>query len=173
MCDKIKCPKCGGTGYIPTYNHVEDGICFLCNGSGWISESEYKHIQEQEATRNIKRMAKQQYSTKQARGFYTDTVYLVSGNTYKVKDQLKQQGAKWNFWLNGFTFVKDNDNYKTIAINYDDIKDFDDKQLESYLNKFKTNIKYEPIKNREQSQAQKSSESVDEVLDELFKEWGI
>ena len=170
MCDKIKCPKCGGTGYIPAYNHVEEGICFLCDGSGWISESEYKHIQKQEAIRDIKRIAKQQYSTKQARGFYTDIIYLVLGNTYKVKDQLKKEGAKWNFWLNGFTFEKDNANYKTIAINYNDIKDFDDKQLDSYLNKFKTDIEYKPIKHDEQI---KSSESVDNALDELFKEWGI
>lgn len=27
-----RCPKCFGTGYLPEFNHVEDGICFLCFG---------------------------------------------------------------------------------------------------------------------------------------------
>ena len=28
----IKCQRCNGTGYLPQYNHVEEGICFLCHG---------------------------------------------------------------------------------------------------------------------------------------------
>lgn len=28
------CPKCGGTGWIEEYNHVQAGICFDCGGSG-------------------------------------------------------------------------------------------------------------------------------------------
>ena len=28
------CPRCGGAGYIPGYEHVEGGICFMCEGSG-------------------------------------------------------------------------------------------------------------------------------------------
>lgn len=26
------CPRCGGSGYIPEFQHVQDGICFLCWG---------------------------------------------------------------------------------------------------------------------------------------------
>lgn len=26
------CPRCNGTGYLPQFSHVEDGICFLCWG---------------------------------------------------------------------------------------------------------------------------------------------
>lgn len=26
------CPRCGGTGYLPQFKHVENGICFLCRG---------------------------------------------------------------------------------------------------------------------------------------------
>lgn len=29
-----KCPKCGGTGNIWYYGHVEGGVCFLCEGTG-------------------------------------------------------------------------------------------------------------------------------------------
>ena len=28
------CYKCGGTGYLPEYNHISGGICFACNGAG-------------------------------------------------------------------------------------------------------------------------------------------
>jgi hypothetical protein len=28
------CPKCGGSGYIPAYNHIAGGICFSCRGEG-------------------------------------------------------------------------------------------------------------------------------------------
>ena len=28
------CMRCGGTGYLPEYNHVEGGVCFACGGSG-------------------------------------------------------------------------------------------------------------------------------------------
>ena len=28
------CSRCGGTGYLPEYNHVEGGVCFACGGSG-------------------------------------------------------------------------------------------------------------------------------------------
>ena len=28
------CTKCPGTGYIEQYAHVENGLCFKCNGTG-------------------------------------------------------------------------------------------------------------------------------------------
>lgn len=28
------CNRCGGRGYIPEYNHVQNGICFKCGGEG-------------------------------------------------------------------------------------------------------------------------------------------
>lgn len=30
----ITCCRCGGTGYLPQYHHVENGICFNCWGEG-------------------------------------------------------------------------------------------------------------------------------------------
>lgn len=28
------CPRCGGTGYIARYRHIQRGICFRCRGTG-------------------------------------------------------------------------------------------------------------------------------------------
>jgi hypothetical protein len=30
----ITCNRCGGSGRLPQYNHVENGICFKCRGEG-------------------------------------------------------------------------------------------------------------------------------------------
>jgi hypothetical protein len=31
---KLKpCPKCFGAGYFPEYNHIQNGVCFECNGA--------------------------------------------------------------------------------------------------------------------------------------------
>ena len=29
----VACPRCGGTGYLPQYSHIEGGICFKCRGN--------------------------------------------------------------------------------------------------------------------------------------------
>lgn len=31
-----KCDRCGGSGYLPQYNHVQKGICFKCMGEGTV-----------------------------------------------------------------------------------------------------------------------------------------
>lgn len=36
VCDADTCPRCGGSGYLPQYSHVENGICFECWGEGVI-----------------------------------------------------------------------------------------------------------------------------------------
>ena len=32
--DLCPCEKCGGSGYLPQYCHVENGVCFKCGGEG-------------------------------------------------------------------------------------------------------------------------------------------
>lgn len=31
---EYSCGKCGGSGYLPEYNHVQSGVCFSCGGFG-------------------------------------------------------------------------------------------------------------------------------------------
>ncbi|MDG1158122.1 MAG: hypothetical protein P8N19_01430 [Flavobacteriales bacterium] len=28
------CSRCGGSGHLPQYNHIQGGACFKCNGCG-------------------------------------------------------------------------------------------------------------------------------------------
>lgn len=34
--DNRKCDKCGGAGTIGGFRHVAGGVCFECDGSGWV-----------------------------------------------------------------------------------------------------------------------------------------
>ena len=34
---KEKCPECHGTGYLNHFNHVANGVCFVCMGKGEIN----------------------------------------------------------------------------------------------------------------------------------------
>lgn len=36
------CDRCGGSGYLPQYSHVENGICFKCGGEGVILKETFK-----------------------------------------------------------------------------------------------------------------------------------
>ena len=31
---KVTCDRCNGSGKIPKYKHIENGICFKCRGVG-------------------------------------------------------------------------------------------------------------------------------------------
>lgn len=106
-----KCGKCGGTGYISYYSHVDGGLCFQCNGSGVEEWEEKEYTPEYEAKLLAQRekkearkleKAKAQAAEKNAEflknnGFTADGItYFVLGNTYEIKDELKAQGAKWD-----------------------------------------------------------------------------
>ena len=34
IADTTVCPRCNGSGYLPQFDHVADGICFKCKGEG-------------------------------------------------------------------------------------------------------------------------------------------
>ena len=36
MASTTVCPRCGGTGFIPAFAHVHNGMCFKCHGTGLI-----------------------------------------------------------------------------------------------------------------------------------------
>ena len=41
-----ECPKCIGKKYFPTFAHVANGVCFLCNGAGVIDVANLPPIRE-------------------------------------------------------------------------------------------------------------------------------
>jgi RecJ-like exonuclease len=107
----VKCPNCNGTGHIAHYDYNCQGVCFRCNGTGEIIEKQYTEKELQAKIKRTEKKMKEKEDTwlKNARGFKnTDTLYIVNGNTYEIKEELKQAGAKWNMWFRAWTFENDN-----------------------------------------------------------------
>lgn len=110
-----RCPRCGGTGKMPYY--IENGVCFRCGGSGTVKEYHYRVMTPEYAAklaekRNAKYIA--QADERNAKlyklhGMDEDgRLWIVAGNTYEIRDQLKAEGAKYDA-LFGWHFAHETD----------------------------------------------------------------
>ena len=120
---KCKCDRCGGTGIyaIGVENgHIKPhpaygGICLACGGEGHIyktirlyTEKEYESMQknkvraaekrEQEREEKIKAEFEEREAAWMVReGFNKDGyTYIVTGETFSIKDKLKEDGFRFN-----------------------------------------------------------------------------
>ena len=126
--EETQCPKCGGNGYINGYEHIEGGVCFLCGGTGnytthW-KEMTPEYAQKLADRRLAKARAKSaernaQYLKKL--GFSEDgKAWIVLGNTYEIKDELKAAGAKFHNLL-GWHFDHEDNGFDCFEISTDDV----------------------------------------------------
>lgn len=121
-----KCPKCGGTGNIWYYGHIEGGVCFLCEGTG-IKPHPFKVMTPEYAAiladrRNRKLRAK---APEMNRSFLTEaglsdsgSAFIVLGDTFSRKDELKEAGAKFTRML-GWYFPEAKEGYETEELSRD------------------------------------------------------
>lgn len=102
---------------------VDAGICYLCNGEKYISKwvKVYTEKEYEQYMRTRERARERQIEKEKARlqelenkseenkkkvlekwGFNPEdpAVYLVTGNTFEIKDELKERGARFNPALN-------------------------------------------------------------------------
>ena len=109
------CDRCGGGGIIPYYGHVDNGVCFKCGGSGVGSNTEIKiYTPEYGAKLKAQRAAREQAKLEkliaesadwnkewmESEGFNIEGItFLILGNTYEIKEELKAHGAKYNDML--------------------------------------------------------------------------
>lgn len=109
---KEPCSKCGGHGYISHYFHIDKGVCFDCRGTGFFTkevriytEKELNRMNKAKEQRREKaekerreRQLKKQHEWPARNGFDEDgmTWIFVKGNTYAIKDALKDAGYKFN-----------------------------------------------------------------------------
>lgn len=99
-----RCPKCGGTGYIDYYDPVDGGVCFLCGGTGKHSTQVVVRTAEYQKKLNDKRLEKARKTAGERNAKYLHTMgfsedgraWLVMGNTYEIKDQLKASHCRWD-----------------------------------------------------------------------------
>ena len=102
---KGKCDRCGGSG-IWSWGPY-GGTCFKCNGSGndiqevrWYTDKE-RAVQDRQAEKRAEARVQRQLERDayeqgaEYNGFIDGFVIAVLGNTYEIKDELKEAGAKY------------------------------------------------------------------------------
>lgn len=127
------CPRCGGTGYLAGFGHVENGRCFKCGGTGYMPheyiEKSEDRIERDKAMNKAKLIAQSDERNDKFyknNGFNKDgKTYVVLGNTYNIKDELKALGAKFDYII-GWKLPEDNDAYDTIEVDINEVAKFND-----------------------------------------------
>ena len=100
------CPKCGGTGVLHCYKHIQNGVCFKCDGARYFVKSRKLRTMEealkmQEKYLEKKRKEQEEYMAKRRQEFIakyetlTD-MYVVYKDSYEIKDYLKELGYKFS-----------------------------------------------------------------------------
>lgn len=159
------CPRCGGTGHLHGYEYVQGGICFKCEGSGVVEKprtikvyteahgAKLKAGREARAQqKEIERLAKARASRGEwlsKLGFGNEdgewVLYMVKGNTYSIKDELKALGCKFQSSI-GWYSAQPLDGYECQRFTEDQV--VDKSQEYSIVWKDKSEIeaqkKYEP-----------------------------
>ena len=124
----LPCNRCGGSGYISCYGHVDRGVCFKCNGDGSIAKwrrilSDKEKLYRERAKKNKlekklkKNLEKNLEIEKLTIEFMKKNTYIVNlENTYDIKEELKSLGAKFNWMLNWHFEEKVECDYPLIEI---------------------------------------------------------
>lgn len=129
------CGKCQGNGYIQYYHWNEGGICFDCNGSGFLEyeEKEYteeylKKLEERRRKAQEKKDAKRRAEAEELnKGFYDRNgfnadgkAYVVLGNSFDIKDELKKAGFFFKPIIGWYSPEKI-DGFDCMEISVDDV----------------------------------------------------
>lgn len=122
------CPKCDGKGYISYYNFNEGGMCFKCNGTGthitkWkeYTEEYQKILDEKRLQKYVNETSEYNHNFLLKNNFNEDgKTYVVTGDTYSIKDQIKADGGKYDSGL-GWHFTDNNTKYNCIEIDVDEV----------------------------------------------------
>lgn len=178
-----RCPRCGGTGIVEMYVRVNGGDCFECWGAGVIEYDTKEYTPEYEAKleaqrqkREVKRMAKleaelpaKQEAWLKKNGFSSNGItYLFLGNTYEIKEELKELGAKFDYKL-GWHIDHKVENYQILEFNMMPylVKDMSDGY--DFDRNFVSNFDLEAVKKAEYKKQNniRTSEYIGEIKDKL------
>lgn len=137
------CPKCHGAGYLREYGHIEGGVCFMCEGSGQydmtirvLTEDYDRKLTERRQAKLRKDASKVNAEWCKRNGFSEDfKTWVILGETYSIKEDLKAAGAKWSnligwhlpekpeawpsFELAGDQVIREEEDYKYTVLDFD------------------------------------------------------
>lgn len=134
------CPRCGGAGGADAWTYT-GWTCYECGGSGKRSTPrivkeytpEYRaKLDAQRAKRAEKQRLERVAEFKsnlpkliEEKGFNAEgNVYVVVGDTYSIKDQLREAGAKWKPALNSWIFTEDPTEFATVELTAEECLEF-------------------------------------------------
>ena len=131
-----RCPKCGGRGYLPGYEMIANGVCFKCGGTGEYGHSWKEYTPEYAAKLEERRIAREKKKAPERNaklfsdeGFNNEGfMWIVIGDTFKIKEELKAAGARFNprfFWH----FDHEDTGYPCIKISIEDVAEKNDLDL--------------------------------------------
>lgn len=130
------CKRCGGQGGLPQWIYT-GYTCYECGGTGvaakpeifkeYTPEYEAKLEERRSKAREKKRLERIEQikgelpEIYQKHGFSSEgKIFVVTGNTYEIREELKAAGAKWFSALRSWGFTEDTDKYPTIQISFDE-----------------------------------------------------
>lgn len=115
---ECKCYKCGGTGRLLCFGHIDNGICFACGGRGKFykehcrvyTTEEREKMDAAAVAKKERELEKKKAEAPAKRQAWLDKynisngiILIVAGcNTYAIKDELKEKGAKFYTGLGWF-----------------------------------------------------------------------
>lgn len=125
------CPACGGTG-IWGYGRK----CFKCNGTGKYITKRVERTPAYEKKLADRRLERERAEAPKKNAqlfsrFHLDeegNAYIVLGNTYPIKDELKEKGAHYNPTL-GWYFDSNRVDYPTALVERDSFMTLNDNDM--------------------------------------------
>ena len=135
-----KCRKCGGTGYLHGYEHVDGARCWRCGATGKENTYQWKEYTPEYAAkladrRRRKAIAQAPEANKQffkKNGFdESGRAWVVIGKAYDIKDALKAAGAKFDFSI-GWHFDYADNGFNCFEISIADVGEKNDLELWCY-----------------------------------------
>ena len=132
------CRRCGGAGALEQWRYT--GLtCYKCGGSGidpkpqiikkYTPEYQAK-LDERRAKRHEKeRLKRIEEIRNNMEGIYTSHGFSPEGklwaviepNSYNIKEELKEAGAKWSSWLTRWTFTEKPERWATVEILFEEV----------------------------------------------------
>lgn len=89
---KVECEFCGGKGQILRFAHVENGICYGCDGKGYnlVTEEQADKLKEERRKANM----------------FDMVLFPASTNTYRDKEIIKSLGFKFKSSCGWVMFIE-------------------------------------------------------------------
>lgn len=95
---QVTCWKCGGSGYIPKYAHIDNGVCYACGGTGKLSDAQQKDISMKAFEKGTKKGGKTKFL------FEVDPKVLDRKQLEKFRTRIKTRATELGVKLKaGFT----------------------------------------------------------------------